>query len=305
MNDVPSSPRKRQSPPPPGPSVLRIPLADAEDQLTARMVAGRQLIDDAPVLPPARRVLSPYEAQPSATEGLEGMARQIEQWRDYNRSWLDRVLGGEAAEEYKTASSHQYRYGWGADPVANLRYLIDEVETEISKLESIRGRLSLWEPEPGSTTSGRSGQASLDAPIFIVHGRDTYRAESVAHTVGTATGRKTIILRDEPNLGQTLIEKFEKHAAEVSYAIIILTPDDHGGLAGETKTQPRGRQNVIFEMGYFYGLIGRRKVSVLICPGVEKPSDMDGIAYITFDDNRAWKAELLRELQYAGLDVKL
>ena len=46
-------------------------------------------------------------------------------------------------------------------------------------------------------------------------------------------------------------------------------------------------------MGYFYGLIGRDRVSVLIRPGVEKPSDVDGIAYITFDDDRAWKTELL------------
>ena len=56
-------------------------------------------------------------------------------------------------------------------------------------------------------------------------------------------------------------------------------------------------------MGYFYGLIGRDRVSVLRWPGVEKPSDMDGIAYITFDDDRAWKTELLRELEHAGFDI--
>ena len=58
-------------------------------------------------------------------------------------------------------------------------------------------------------------------------------------------------------------------------------------------------------MGYFYGLIGRGRVSVLLRPGVEKPSDMDGIVYITFDDNRAWKTELLRELRHAGFDIQL
>jgi predicted nucleotide-binding protein len=305
MNDVPSSPGKRQPPPPAGQSVLRIPLAEAEDQFVARITAGRQLINDAPVLPPPRRASSPYETQPSSTEGLEEIARHVEQWRDYNRTWLDSVLGGEAAEEYKKASNHDYGYGWYDTPADNLRQLISHIETEISKLESIRGRLSIWALEPRAVTSSRTGQASADAPIFIVHGRDTSSAESVAYVVGAATGRKTVILRDEANLGQTLIEKFEKHAAEASYAIIILTPDDHGGLAGETDTRPRGRQNVIFEMGYFYGLIGRRNVSVLIRPGVEKPSDMDGIAYITFDDGRSWKTELLRELKHADIDVEL
>jgi predicted nucleotide-binding protein len=131
------------------------------------------------------------------------------------------------------------------------------------------------------------------------------RAESVAHTVTVATGRETIILRDQPNLGRTLIEKFEQHAAKVSYAIIVLTADDEGRRADETSTKPRGRQNVIFEMGYFFGYIGRRNVSVLIGPGVEQPSDMHGIAYITFDDDRAWKTELLRELQEAGFSIRI
>jgi predicted nucleotide-binding protein len=141
--------------------------------------------------------------------------------------------------------------------------------------------------------------------IFIVHGSETLRAESVARTVENATGRKTIILREQPNLGRTLMEKFEQHAAEASYAIIVLTADDKGCRATETDTRPRGRQNVILEMGYFYALLGRDHVSVLLQPGVEKPSDMDGIVYIAFDDDGAWKTELLRELQHARFDVRL
>lgn len=111
------------------------------------------------------------------------------------------------------------------------------------------------------------------------------------------------MLREQPNLGRTLIEKFEQHAAEVPYAIIVLTADDKGSRADDTESRPRGRQNVIFEMGYFYGRIGRDHVSVLLQAGVEKPSDMDGIAYITFDDNGAWKTELFRELGHAGFDI--
>jgi predicted nucleotide-binding protein len=299
MNDVPSSPGKRKSLPSSGQSFLRIPVAEAEGQLAARIAAGRQFINEADVLfPRSSRNSLPYAFRPAVTEGL----RQVERWRDYNRTWLNNILGGEAAEEYRNIAIPFYLH---SDRASTLQYLFSGLEAEISKLESIRARLPIWAAEPDSTTSGRTGRISPDAPIFIVHGRDTLRAESVAHTVATATGRRTIILRDEANLGQTLIEKFEKHAAEVSYAVIILTPDDHGALAGQVSTQPRGRQNVIFEMGYFYGLIGRRNVSVLICPGVDKPSDMDGIAYITFDDGRAWKTELLRELQYAGIDVDL
>jgi predicted nucleotide-binding protein len=59
----------------------------------------------------------------------------------------------------------------------------------------------------------------------------------------------------------------------------------------EAATRARGRQNVIFEMGYFYALIGRDRVSVLLRPDVEKASDVDGIAYKAFDDDRAWKTD--------------
>jgi Predicted nucleotide-binding protein containing TIR-like domain len=179
-------------------------------------------------------------------------------------------------------------------------------------------RYKYWESQPPAPAqpvapyqaeivpSGESAaRVPGDAPIFIVHGTDTVRAEEVARTVSGATGRKAIILRNEPNLGRTLIEKFEQHAAEASYAIIILTPDDKGSRASELETRPRGRQNVVFEMGYFYGQIGRANVSVLLAPGVERPSDMDGIAYITLDDDDAWKEEILRELQHVGFNVNL
>jgi predicted nucleotide-binding protein len=285
-DDVPSRRRNvPQSTPPPGQSALRIPQAEAEAQLTGRIALGRELLS--------------YEPSPAGPYGLRD---EIAQWRDYNRTWLDANLGGDAAEEYRTASTH-----WGSamtpdDPVIKLKFLRQELQSEISKLQSIHGRLHVWAPE---TATMPSKQVSPDSPIFIVHGSDTLRAESLARTVDNATGRKTIILREEPHLGRTLMEKFEQHAAETSYAIIVLTADDKGCRADETDTRPRGRQNVILEMGYFYALLGRDRVSVLLQPAVEKPSDMDGIVYITFDDNGAWKTELFRELRHAGFSIDL
>ncbi len=214
-------------------------------------------------------------------------------------------LGGQESNEFNTIPGYREKLS-SEVPEIHLRSAAVMIQNEISKLESIHERLPIWAPEPqAGSNSGHDTLTSHNAPIFIVHGSDTLRAESVAHTVASATGRQTIILRDQPNLGRTLIEKFEQHAAEVSYAIIILTPDDQGSRADETHTRLRGRQNVIFEMGYFYGLIGRSNVSVLIRPGVEKPSDTDGIAYITYDETRAWITEPLRELKHAGFDIHL
>lgn len=287
MNDVPSRQRSPQQPTPPaGQSVLRVPRAKAEELLAERIAIGRELSIFQPVLP-------------------DELERQVEQWTDFNRTWLDTYLGGEAADEYRIASTHYYGYGAGHDPARKLMALRDAVKAEVSKLQSIHDRLHMWERESKIMPSTFTGQTSPDAPIFIVHGTDTLRAESVARTVEAATSRGTIILREQPNFGRTLIEKFEEHAAEVSYAIIVLTGDDKGSRADETDTRPRARQNVIFEMGYFYGLIGRNHVSVLLRPGVEEPSDMHGIAYINFDDDGAWKTELFRELRHVGFDIHL
>lgn len=66
---------------------------------------------------------------------------------------------------------------------------------------------------------------------------------------------------------------------------------------------PRGRQNVIFEMGFFFGSIGRRRVSVLLDPGVERPSDVDGLVYTPLDAAGAWKMSLAKNMEAAGLAI--
>lgn len=67
----------------------------------------------------------------------------------------------------------------------------------------------------------------------------------------------------------------------------------------------RGRQNVIFELGFFFGKLGRDRVAVLLGPGVGEPSDINGLVYIPVDEAGAWKYQLGRELQSAGIDAAL
>ena len=69
------------------------------------------------------------------------------------------------------------------------------------------------------------------------------------------------------------------------------------------KLTPRSRQNVIFELGYFFSKLGRKNVVALIKDKVEKPSDMDGIVYVQFDKEKEWQQILIRELIAAGMSV--
>jgi len=137
--------------------------------------------------------------------------------------------------------------------------------------------------------------------VFVVHGHDHGSKETVARFL-TQLELDPIILHEKPNEGRTIIEKFEHHA-NVAFAVVILSPDDVGFAknAPETKEQ-RARQNVIFELGFFVGKLGRIRTFALLLPGVTKPSDFDGVLYIPMQGD-SWKMEIVRVLKAAGLDV--
>ena len=141
--------------------------------------------------------------------------------------------------------------------------------------------------------------------IFIVHGHDEEMKQSVNATL-LKLGLTPIILNEEPNGGRTIIEKFEHVADTVGFAIILLSPDDQ--LFDHASENFRARQNVILELGYFFGKLGRNKVHVLVNKNhhdVELPSDIFGIVYETYDISGAWKYKLAKELKNAGYEIDL
>lgn len=154
-----------------------------------------------------------------------------------------------------------------------------------------------------SSTQGPSyPAASTTAPIFLVHGHDHRLLHEVARVLERATGREVIVLHEQASRGRTVLEKFEDHAQLASFAVVLLTADDVGGAVGR-QTKPRGRQNVVFELGFFFGKLGRARVCVLLEEGVEQPSDIAGLVYIAADASGSWKYRLSRELEAAGIQV--
>lgn len=141
--------------------------------------------------------------------------------------------------------------------------------------------------------------------VFIVHGRDDSKKLEVEKLI-YKIGLTPIILSDQSNKGQTIIEKFENHTEQVDFAVILLTGDDEGALnrkyseKGDTRLQPRARQNVIFELGYFTALLGRERVCVLFESGVEIPSDYQGVGWHLYDNNKGWQNSLIKEMKAVG-----
>lgn len=145
-------------------------------------------------------------------------------------------------------------------------------------------------------------RGSLNASkVFIVHGHDEGARETVARFI-ERLGFEAIILHEQANRGRTVIEKFEVEG-DVGFAVVLLTPDDMG-CAKNGIPAPRARQNVLLELGYFIGRLGRDRVCALKRGDVEIPSDFVGVVWVAMDGN-GWKFDLARELKAAGYSVDL
>ena len=178
------------------------------------------------------------------------------------------------------------------------------LQTQITKLD---GLVELLQTEIKLS----SGQALAASPpvtghgVFLVHGHDDKTLHETARFLEKLKQDVTI-LREQPNEGRTIIEKFEEYA-NVGFAVILLTPDDHGGPidSPQEEQNPRARQNVVFELGYFIGRLGRNRVCALYAEGVEIPSDYSGVLYIPFDEQGAWRLALAKEMKAAGLPIDM
>lgn len=149
-----------------------------------------------------------------------------------------------------------------------------------------------------------NGQPKLELPttnkVFIVHGHDGEARETVARFL-EKMGFQAIILHEQANQGRTVIEKVEANG-DVGFAVVLLTPDDVGSAKGG-ELEPRARQNVLLELGYFIGRLGRAKVCALKRGELEIPSDFAGVVWEKMDNNSGWKLALARELKAAGHEV--
>jgi predicted nucleotide-binding protein len=137
--------------------------------------------------------------------------------------------------------------------------------------------------------------------VFLVHGRDEAAQEAVGRFL-EKIGLEAIILHEQPDRGLTIIEKVEAYADQVSFAVVLLTPDDLGGLSSTSVRARRARQNVIFELGYFAGKLGRGRVCLMRKGNLEIPSDLYGVIYTDMDVVGGWKLKLMKELKAAGLN---
>jgi predicted nucleotide-binding protein len=174
----------------------------------------------------------------------------------------------------------------------------------INTLRSLHERLDYAEspapPAPEAPTVARD----VGPGVFLVHGHDVAATQTVARFLDRVTEPGATVLAEQPDQGKTIIEKFEQYASQAGYAVVLLTSDDEGRKRDSAaELRPRARQNVVLELGFFIGVLGRGRVALLYEQSVELPSDISGVLYLSLDPSGAWKTKLAREMMEAGVGV--
>ena len=147
--------------------------------------------------------------------------------------------------------------------------------------------------------------ANDSCDVFVVHGHDEAMKQSVARTL-SILNLNPLILHEKPNTGRTIIEKFTDYA-NVNFAIVLLSPDDIGRPrnSDQIDEKTRARQNVVFELGYFIGKLGRERVIALYRQehNFEMPSDFSGVLFVPFDTQGRWQFDIVKELKACGYEL--
>lgn len=252
--------------------------------------------------------MSDYEKLKQIIDEIDSLIAQrvkssdpsFEAWHTKTERFLIKKFGDESLEHQKFTDTYFTPLIWDLD---------DEEKDNRNSIECCRNGLTsckaifetyLEDLQDDTASNASSLPTYKNNKIFVVHGHDGELKESVARII-EKQGIEAIILSEKANQGRTIIEKFEDYS-DVGGAICLFTADDIGREKSKSEGNPRARQNVIFEAGYFMGKLGRNHVVLLADSGVEMPSDLSGVVYT---NTANWQFELLKELNAMGYKVDM
>lgn len=192
----------------------------------------------------------------------------------------------------------------------------------------VLGRLVTDIPMPASAT-GHARQLASDIAenlrrppdtaipadhVFLVHGHDLGFRDEVERFLADL-GLYSVVLSKAEREERSLLDRFESLAAQAGFAVVLISPDDYGTAVrqfaaprgGQNALRYRARQNVVLELGFFYGRLGWERVLVIEkappedWPDLERPSDLAGVVFVRSGGDRDWRSELRSKLARAGM----
>lgn len=241
---------------------------------------------------------------------LTQFEKEFRIWDDYNNELLRSVFNNAENEYHNSYTNSGSMVGvhevlLGAN-IYNHEYKfktsIQRIEAKLQELESLMKKAELipiGEAEMPSRTV-KSFSNSIQKPtVFIIHGHDEEMKRSVQLFLNRGE-IQDVVLHEQPDKNRTVIEKLIDEGSAADYVIALLSPDDV-----QEDGSMRARQNVILEIGYFIGKLGRERVRLLRREGTVIPSDLHGILYENYDKDGAWRIKILKEIQASGININI
>lgn len=150
--------------------------------------------------------------------------------------------------------------------------------------------------------------------VFVVHGHDADALTEVEDFLRSISVTPVVLTKLSGD-DQSLFQRFFRFGEKARFAIVIVSADDYGVSrtqyeadgVGDRALQFRARQNVILELGFFYGRLGWENVFVLfkspskVFPNFERPSDLEGVVFHRLANGSNWQATLTERLRLAKI----
>lgn len=277
---------------------LKMGKVEFKGQLENQIQKGNELLSREVNVYPAMVYTRLDKDLPVDEKGLEALRNDYSLWNDYNKELLMVAFtnnGGDYLKKYKDSGFHLLY-----STKNKVEQLKDFIREDINQFQSLLNRLDIIPLYPSESQSILIQNKNNDMDkVFVVYGHDEVMKLKVEHFLRNELKLDAIALDEQPNGGKTIIEKFETYSKDCTFAVVLMSPDDDVDVDGQI--YKRARQNVVLELGYFMAKLGRDRVCVLIHGDIEKPSDISGILYLSYDAE--WRFELLKEMKAAGVKV--
>jgi predicted nucleotide-binding protein len=229
---------------------------------------------------------------------------RLERWHERAVRQLHDGVSQSESSRFRDASSPSVQIG---NPLGNVLRYVKGYDATLSALaEEIERDPTFLDITPqDEATVSTPPEVSLIDPrkVFVVHGHDEANTLKLSALLRERFNLEAVVMSAAAGQGRTLIEKFEQLARDCAFAFVILTPDD--SIVTPAGDYAQARPNVTFELGWFFGRLGRDKVVMLFKEGTQVHSDLDGVSRIQFIRSVEEKViEIERELAAANIPTR-
>lgn len=162
---------------------------------------------------------------------------------------------------------------------------------------------------PTTLPAAAGATATTPKSVFIVYGHDTAARDDLELLL-RRLDLKPIILGNMAGSSNTIIEMLEQKI-DADFACVLITPDDEGRKRAtddeQLELRPRARQNVVLELGMVLARLRRDRVAILVKGDeIERPSDIDGLIYISFSESvHEAKNDIADNLERVGFNISV